>query len=124
MVEFFSNLIVSDFRIFFLKILLFPLITFLLTVLISIVWIKIEKSKIDFILHSKIILLKSIIMCVFLLNFFWIFLIKSNGIYLFFWSDILEYKTNILFRMSPLILSYSLLLFTFFRIHNQIKKLL
>lgn len=124
MVDFFSNLIVSDFRMFILKLLILPLITVLLAYLISIIWLKIDKGKMDFIVHSKIVLLKSIILTVFLFNFFWIYVIKSNGIYLFVWSDILEYKTSILFRMSPLILSYTFLLLAFFRIQNQIKKLL
>jgi len=124
MIDFFSNLIVSDFRLFILKLFILPSITVLLTYLISIIWLKIDKGKMDFIVHSKIVLLKSIILSVFLFNFFWIYVIKSNGIYLFVWSDILEYKTSILFRLSPLILSYTFLLLAFFRIQNQIKKLL
>ena len=124
MIDFFSNLIVSDFRFFILKLIIMPCLSVLLTYIISIIWLKIERSKMNFMIHSKIILLKSIILSVFLFNIFWIYVIKSNGIYLFNWSDFLEFKTSILFRLSPLILSYTFLLLAFFRIQNQIKKLL
>lgn len=124
MVDFFSNLIVSDLRIFFLRLFLLPISTILLTYIISVIWLKIDKGNVDFIIHSKLVLIRSVIATVFIFNLFWVYVIKSNGIYLFVWTDILDYKSSIVFRLLPLILSYTMLLLLFFRIQNQIKKLL
>lgn len=122
--DFFFNLIISEFSLFYLKLLAFPFLALLLLYFVYVIWLKFETIKLPFLVHSKLVLLKSISLTIVLYNLYWIFLIKSNGILLFTWGGFSINRTNILVMLSPVILGYITLLYIYFKTQSQIKKLL
>ena len=122
--DFFVNLIISEISMFYIKLLVFPFLALLLLYIVYIIWLKIEKVKLPFIVHSKLVLLKSISLTILLYNLYWILIIKSNGILLFTWGGFSINRTNILVMLFPVILGYFTLLYFYFKTQSQIKKLL
>jgi len=104
--------------------LVMPSLALVLLYIVYIVWLKVEKAKIHFVVHSKMVLLKSISLTIVLYNLYWIFLIKANGILLFSWSGISPSRNNIYVMLMPTMLGYITLIYAYFKTQNQIKKLL
>lgn len=122
--DFFVNLIIGELKAFYLKILVMPTLAMLLLYIVYVVWLKVEKAKNNFIVHSKMVLLKSINLTIVLYNLYWIFLIKANGILLFSWSGFSPSRNNIYVMLLPTVLGYFTLIYAYFKTQNQIKKLL
>jgi hypothetical protein len=68
-IDFLTNLMISQMTFFYLKMALIIFLTFGLLYLVYSIYLKIEKAKIDFVVHSKLILLKSISITIVLYNF-------------------------------------------------------
>ena len=122
MYETFIDLITTSAIQIILRIILLPAITVLLVFIVHAIWLKIDKEDLPFTLHSKMVLLKSIILIAASINLYWLLIIKFNGLYLFTWN-IFSYKLNNIYLMlSPLFISYVVLVIMYFRTQSKIKK--
>jgi hypothetical protein len=118
------NLLITDTAQYIIKLILLPLFSFILVYLTYVIWLNIAKVKQPFILHSKYVFLKSIIIATILINIYWFFVIRYNGLFLFTWSKFKWEITNIYFMLLPLILAYSILAIMFIRTKFKIKNIL
>jgi len=124
MYEIFIGLLLSSSKDFFIKLIVIPLVTFLLVFIVQAIWMKFEKGKLPYIIHSKIALLNSIIVVAVVVNLYWFVLIKFNGIYIFTWNLFPYNFTNIYLMLCPLFVSYIMLVILYFSTQSTIKKLI
>jgi len=124
MYEIFISLLLGNSMDFFIKLTVIPLVSLLLVFVVQAIWMKFEKGKFPYIMHSKIALLNSIIVVAVIINLYWFLLIKFNGLYVFTWN-LFPYKfTNIYLLLSPLFVSYLMLIILYFSTQSKIKKLI
>jgi hypothetical protein len=124
MYEIFISLLLGSSKDFFIKLIVIPLVSLLLVFVVQAIWMKFDKGKLPYIMHSKIALLNSIIVVAVIINLYWFVLIKFNGLYVFTWN-LFQYKvTNIYLLLSPLFVSYLMLVVLYFSTQSKIKKLI
>ena len=105
-----------------LKLLVIPGLSLLLVYITQGIWLKLSKAKKDYEVHTRLILLNSIQLVVVLLNVYWFFIIKYNGPYVFTWDSFDMALTNIYLMLSPIFLTYIILLVLFLNTQTKIKK--
>jgi hypothetical protein len=121
--EFIKDLIITEFKWFYLRIVILPCLTLATLYLVYIILLKFGKISSNFVIERKVALLKSVIISVFLFNFYWCFLIYKNGIFIFNWSSFEYTRGNIYFMLLPVLTSYFILGFIYFKTQKNIKKL-
>ena len=124
MYEIFIGLLLDSSRDFFIKLTVIPLVSLLLVFVVQAIWMKFDKGKLPYIMHSKIALINSIIVVAVIINLYWFILIKFNGIYIFTWNLFPYNFTNIYLMLCPLFLSYLMLMILYFSTQSTIKKLI
>jgi hypothetical protein len=122
--DFFIDLIIGEMSRFYIKLLVIPTSVLLALYFVYVIWLKVEKSEMSFIVHSKLILLKSISLTIVLFNIYWVFLIKANGIFLFAWNNFSFNRNSIYVMLLPVLLGYISLIYLYFTTQNKIKNLL
>jgi hypothetical protein len=120
--EFFVNLLIGNLSSFYLKMIIMPLCTMVLLYTVYIIMLKIKKPNMSFSVDSKLTLLMSISITTVLYNVFWLYVLYSNGVYLFNWSEMTFSKNNIYIMLVPLLLGYLVLIILYFRTQSQIKR--
>ncbi len=122
--DFFVNLLIGKIVSFYLKLILMPAFTLVILYIIYVIMLKVRKPTVALTVDSKLTLLKSISITIVLYNIFWLYVIYTNGVYMFNWAQLSFSKNNIYFMLSPILSGYLVLLFLYFRTQSQIKKLL
>lgn len=117
----FINLLTSSTTQLLFRIAILPVITILMLVIVNTIWLKVEKRKLPFFVHTKIVWLKSIVFTAICINIYWLAVIKFNGLYLFTWSSFSFQLNSIYLRLSPLFITYILLVAMYFRTQSKIK---
>lgn len=120
--EFFVNLLIGNLSSFYLKMIIMPLCTMVLLYTVYIIMLKIKKPNMSFSVDSKLTLLMSISITTVLYNVFWLYVLYSNWVYLFNWSEMTFSKNNIYIMLVPLLLGYLVLIILYFRTQSQIKR--
>lgn len=123
MFDVFFNLWVSDFFTWLIKLLALSVSVLVVICFIYIIWLKIEKTKKPFPVHTKKVFLKSIILTTVIYNIFWFMVLKFNGMYVFEWNKFEMKLNNTYFLILPVFISYLLLAILFFATKSRIKKL-
>ena len=122
--DFFVNLLIGKMVSFYLKLILMTAFTLVLLYIIYVIMLKVRKPTVALTVDTKLTLLNSISITIVLYNIFWLYIIYSNGVYMFNWAQLAISKNNIYFMLSPIFSGYFALLFLYFRTESQIKKLL
>lgn len=122
--DYFVNLLIGKLFIFYVKLFLFPALSLVLLYFVYVISLKIVKSKMPLGVHIKLLLLRSISITIVLYNIIWLYIIFSNGVMMFNWSQFTFNRNNIYLMLTPAFTGYILLLYIYFRTQKQIKKLL
>lgn len=122
--DYIVNLLIGKIFIFYVKLLLFPILSLIMLYFIHVISLKILKPKMPLEIHVRIVLLRSITIAIILYNIIWFYIIFSNGVMMFNWSQFTFNRNNIYLMLTPAFTGYFLLLYIYFRTQNQIKKLL
>lgn len=124
MYEIFIGLLSNNLALFLTKLIVLPVVALMLVLSVQIIWLKIDKGKMPYLIHSKLVFLKSVILVAVFVNLYWFILIKFNGLFIFTWNQFPYDFTNIYFLLSPLMVTYVLLVFLYFNTQSKIKKLI
>jgi hypothetical protein len=122
-IDSFLSLIINNLSIFYIKLVLFPCIILLLLYIIYMVNLKLTKSSDVIVVSTKKALLNSIIQIVFIYSIIFFFILKYNGFSIFKWS-LVNYRSNIIIMLLPLIVPYIILLFIYLSTEKSIKKII
>ena len=122
--DYFVNLLIGKLITFYVKLFLFPLLSLVMLYIVHVISLKIVKPKMPLEVHIKLLLLRSISITIILYNIIWLYIIFSNGVMMFNWSQFTYNRNNIYLMLTPAYTGYTLLLYFYFRTQKQIKKIL
>jgi len=123
MFDVFFTLWVTDLLSWFIKLIALTASVLFVLYLVYITWLKAEKTKKPFPVHSKKVFLKAIILTTVIYNIFWFLVLKYNGMYVFEWNKFEMKLSNTYFLILPILISYLILAILFFLTKSRIKKL-